>query len=104
MSFGEKVRQRRMEKGMKQAELAEKIDSTLKRQTISKWENEPSAYPKVDHLLSMSVILDVSLDELFADEIAYLKQNTTDNSLSEKYPGLIVGMKAFATAFEKMGL
>lgn len=44
MSFGEKVRQRRMEKGMKQAELAEKIDSTLKRQTISKWENEPSAY------------------------------------------------------------
>lgn len=91
--------------GMTQEELAARIDQELTRQAISKWELGPAAYPKAEPLLCLSVILDISLDELFADELSYLKRNKDDEqSILYLYPGLVAVMKTLIEALKKMNL
>ena len=105
MSFGERLKQRREGMGMTQEKLAALIDEELTRQSISKWETGPAAYPKVEALLCLSVILNISLDELFSDELSYLKRNKEEGpSIVDKYPGLIAGTKALAEALKRMNL
>lgn len=105
MSFGERLKKRREEMGMTQEDLAARIDQELTRQSISKWEIGPVAYPKAEPLLCLSVILDISLDELFADELSYLKRNKEDEpSALDRYPGLVAGMKTLVEALKKMNL
>ena len=54
-----------------QEELAEKL--FVSRQTISNWENERS-YPDVHNLLLLSVLFDVSLDELVKGDVEKMKK------------------------------
>lgn len=64
MKYNEKLRELRVQSGMSQDELAEKLHVT--RQTISKWEqgvNEPDIYT----LKQYSQIFNVSIDELVGD-------------------------------------
>lgn len=99
--FPEKLKERRTALSLSQEELSFRINAELSRQTISKWENGTS-YPEVDKLLILSVILDISLDELFAEELAYLRrEKPIDNDLQERFPGLFAGMIAFAEALKK---
>jgi len=102
MSFGELIKQRREELGMTQEELAVLMDKELTRQAISKWELGPAAYPEVESLLCLSVILDISLDKLFSDELSYLNRNKPSNL--EKYPGLVASIRTFAETLEKIKL
>ena len=105
MKIGERIKLLRISKNMTQEELAAHIDEELTRQSISKWETGPAAYPKVEALLCLSVILNISLDELFSDELSYLKRNKEEGpSLIDKYPGLIAGTKALAEALKRMNL
>lgn len=108
MSFGEKIKRRREELSLTQddvgAYIRVKRDEELSRQAVSKWERD-EAYPEVKSLLLLSVKLDMSLDEMFADELADLRQNKDDSSkFLDKYPGLLVGVKTFAEAIRKMNL
>ena len=61
MEFNEKLLNLRKEKGLSQEELGEKLGVT--RQTVSKWELG-STSPKLDDLLKISELFNVSIDEL----------------------------------------
>lgn len=64
-----------------------------------------ASYPEVDKLLLLSVKLDMSLDEMFADELAYLKRgNGKESSQWDKIPGAIAGLKTFAERLKTLNL
>ena len=67
MSFAERLKQIRKEKGLSQEDLAELLD--VSRQAVSKWE-QGAGYPEVEKLLVLSNRLNISLDSLMAAEIA----------------------------------
>ena len=68
MSFGEKIRKQREKLNMTQEDLSFSINEELSRQSISKWERG-EAFPDVEKLLVLSKILNMSLDEMFSDEL-----------------------------------
>jgi Predicted transcriptional regulators len=104
MSFGEKIRQRREELSLTQEDIGVYFKDELSRQAVSKWEQDV-AYPEVKNLLLLSVKLDVSLDAMFADELAYLRRNKESSpSFLDRYPGILAGLKTFAEAIEKLNL
>lgn len=57
---------------MSQEELAEKIH--VSRQSISNWENERS-YPDIHNLLMMSILFNVSLNDLVKGDVKIMKKN-----------------------------
>ena len=64
MSAGEKIAAARKAKGWSQEELGEKIG--VSTQAVSKWENNQSE-PDKDHLVELSYLLGLSLEELMAN-------------------------------------
>lgn len=70
MEIGNQIRKYRAELSISQEELAEKI--YVSRQTVSNWENAKS-YPDIHSLLLMSVLFDVSLDELIKGDMEKMK-------------------------------
>ncbi len=71
MSFADRLRMSRTEKGFSQERLAE--DLGVSRQSITKWETG-IAYPKIKKLLMLSILLERSLDWLLADERRELEE------------------------------
>ena len=65
MSFAERLRCSRREKGFSQEQLAETVD--VSRQSITKWETG-AAYPELKKLILLSISLDKDLDWLLYDE------------------------------------
>lgn len=63
--FGENLRKAREDKGMTQQTLADKIYVT--RQAVSRWEGG-SRYPDLMTAKKLSIILDISLDDLLRDD------------------------------------
>ena len=70
MSFADRLRMSRKEKGYSQEQLAE--DLGVSRQSITKWETG-TAYPKIKKLLLLSIRLEKSLDWLLFDEKSELE-------------------------------
>ena len=70
MSFADRLRMSRKEKGYSQEQLAE--DLGVSRQSITKWETG-TAYPKIKKLLLLSIRLEKSLDWLLFDEESELE-------------------------------
>lgn len=100
MGFAETLKNRRLELGLTQDDVAALFNEEFSRQSVSKWENGKN-YPEVDQLLILSVKLDISLDKLFADELAYLK-HSKDDDFEEKYPGAVTALKLLARYLEKV--
>ena len=65
MSFAERLKGARKERGLSQEQLAEALD--VSRQSITKWETG-TAYPELKKLILLSVRLGKNLDWLFFDE------------------------------------
>lgn len=63
IEIGKKIKTLRLQKRMTQEELAEKLN--MSSQAVSKWENNVSM-PDIQILPDLSVILGVTIDELFA--------------------------------------
>lgn len=63
IEIGKKIKTLRLQKGMTQEELATKLN--MSSQAISKWENNVTM-PDIQLLPDLSVILGVTIDELFA--------------------------------------
>jgi transcriptional regulator with XRE-family HTH domain len=101
MSFGDKLKSRREEKGLSQDDVAEFLGENFSRQAVSKWERN-EGYPEVNRLLMLAAKLDISLDELFEDELNYLNKNKSNSDILEKYPGIVAGLKAFADCWSKL--
>ena len=65
MSFAERLKTTRKQKGYSQEQLAERLD--VSRQSVTKWETGIS-YPEIKTLLELSSILEKDLDWLLHDE------------------------------------
>ncbi|REH78558.1 transcriptional regulator [Staphylococcus felis] len=85
MDVGQQIRRYRTECELSQAELAEKI--YVSSQTISNWENERS-YPDLHHLIVLSTLFQVSLDQLVKGDVEDMK-NAVDQSNMDKYGWLM---------------
>lgn len=77
--FGNFVCQLREEKGMTQAELAEKLDVTAA--AVSKWENGESK-PRTEKLFELANILGVTAEELMQGQRIPQKQTVTPYGMS----------------------
>lgn len=66
MSYAEKIKEIRKQKGLSQEQLAEVLD--VSRQCVTKWE-AGKCYPEADNLLVLAREFDVSLDWLFSEEV-----------------------------------
>ena len=66
MTIGQKITELRVQKGITQEELAERLD--VSRQSISKWEID-SALPQVDKILSLCDFFGITSDQLLREEV-----------------------------------
>lgn len=76
MEIGKKLKNARIQSGMTQENIAEKIN--VSRQTISNWENEKS-YPDIISVIELSNLYSISLDVLLkGDEkmMEHLEEST----------------------------
>lgn len=71
MELGNQIKRHRTERGLSQDDLAAKI--YVSRQTISSWENDKT-YPDVESLLLLSVLFDVTVDELIKGDMEAMKE------------------------------
>lgn len=71
MEISTQIKKHRLEAGLSQEELAEKIFVT--RQTISNWENSRS-YPDINSLILLSNFFDISLDILVKGDLEEMKE------------------------------
>lgn len=112
MTFGEKLKGLRKEKGYTQEEMAGLLD--VSRQAVSKWESD-RGIPEIDKLLQISNMFGVTLDYLLKRESLdennqsggyYVSRETIDGFLSYKRrqarniaigTGLIIGSDIFGS-------
>ena len=90
MEIGKKLKNARVQSGMTQENVAEKIN--VSRQTISNWENEKS-YPDIISVIELSNLYSISLDVLLkGDEkmIEYLGESTNVVKSNKKLTGAIL--------------
>ena len=71
MEIGRQIRRYRERDQLSQEDLAGKI--YVSRQTISNWENNRS-YPDIQNLMLLSVLFNVSLDELVNEDVDVMKK------------------------------
>lgn len=81
MNLSKQIKKFREQFNFSQEELAKKL--FVSRQTISNWENERS-YPDVHNLLLLSVLFDVSLDELVKGDVEKMKEKISKINM-DKY-------------------
>lgn len=90
MEIGKKLKNARIEAGLTQEKVAEKID--VSRQTISNWENEKS-YPDIISVIALSDLYSVSLDELLKGDqkmAEHLEESTNVVKSNKKLTGAIL--------------
>jgi transcriptional regulator with XRE-family HTH domain len=78
MTFGQRLRQIRENKGITQKELAEKLNVTF--QTISKWENSVTE-PDISTIKEIAKLLNCSIEQLFNDS-EEIKEDETNSKES----------------------
>lgn len=90
MEIGKKLKSTRLQKGLTQEAVAEKIQ--VSRQTISNWENERS-YPDIVSVINLSNLYEISLDELLkGDErmLEHLEESTNVVKSNKKLVAAII--------------
>lgn len=101
MPFGDRLKKRRDEKGLTQDDIADFIGEDFTRQAVSKWERG-EAFPETDKLLRLAVKLDISLDELFTDELVHYRKGKDAGTTENSYPGLVAGLKTLADSLDRL--
>ncbi len=71
MSIGKRIQQLRIDNGLTQEQLAEKL--AVSRQSISKWEMDQSL-PEIDKVVQMSKVLSVGTDQILLEEADKLRR------------------------------
>lgn len=87
MNFSKQLKKYRELHGFSQEILAEKIYVT--RQTISKWENDKS-YPDIHNLLALSILFDITLDELVKGDMEIMKNVVGNENLEKNTKGMLI--------------
>ncbi|EJT5244950.1 helix-turn-helix transcriptional regulator, partial [Listeria monocytogenes] len=70
MEIGKRIREYRKIYNLSQEQLADKI--FVSRQTVSNWENDKT-YPDIQIIVSLSILFNVSLDELIREDLEEMK-------------------------------
>ena len=86
MEVGKKLKDARIQSGLTQENVAEKIN--VSRQTISNWENEKS-YPDIINIIELSNLYSISLDVLLKGDkkmIEQLEESTNVVKSNKKLP------------------
>lgn len=86
MNLSKQIKKHRERLSLSQEGLTEKL--YVSRQTISNWENEKS-YPDVHNLLLLSVLFDVSLDELVKGDVEQMKE-TIEKTEMDRYTKMML--------------
>lgn len=76
MELGSQIKRHRTERKLSQDDLAAKI--YVSRQTVSNWETDKT-YPDVESLLLLSVLFDVTIDELIKGDVEAMKQAVSND-------------------------
>ena len=103
MELGSQIKRHRTDRGLSQDDLAAKI--YVSRQTVSSWENDKT-YPDVESLLLLSVLFDVTVDELIKGDVEAMKKaiaNDYKKMVALSWGGLaiaIVGVVAGITQWD----
>lgn len=100
MTFAEKLKSIRKQAGMSQEQLAEKLG--VSRQAVTKWETD-AGIPDIENLMAISVLFDISIDELLSNEreakktAEYLFESVTEYDIDEpkRYDMKFGGAKQF---------
>lgn len=82
MDFGQKLKNLRIDNGLTQEQLAEKIFVT--RTAISKWETG-KGYPGIDSLKAISSLFHISIDELISEADIENKQKQDNKNAKIMY-------------------
>ena len=93
MEIGKKLKKARVQSGLTQENVAEKIN--VSRQAISNWENEKS-YPDIISVIELSNLYSISLDDLLkGDEkmIEHLEESTNVVKSNQKMIALAFSAK-----------
>lgn len=105
MELGRQIKYYRERDGLSQEKLAEKI--YVSRQSISNWENERS-YPDIHNILQLSILFNVSLDELVKGDVDMMKKEVARNKFNFWGNGMIINMVlmplSIAPALKLLGL
>lgn len=86
MNFSKQLKKYRELNGYSQETLAEKIYVT--RQTISKWENDKT-YPDIHNLIALSVLFDITLDELVKGDVDTMKKIVNSEHMDKNTKGML---------------
>ena len=81
MAFHQMIKERRKQLGMTQEELAKELN--VSRSAISNWEIGRN-YPDITTLIELAQMYQVSLDELFYDDIDLVNKFAEDNKKKEQ--------------------
>ncbi len=78
MTTGEKISLLRKKKGLTQEELSEILK--VSRQSVSRWEMD-TTFPETDKLITLSKLLECSIDFLLNDNIQEVEENQVEPSI-----------------------
>ena len=81
MFIGEKIKTCRMESGLSQEDLAEKLDTS--RQTISSWENGKT-YPSIKQITILSNLFNVSIEVLIKEDVEIMRESLDADEKAKK--------------------
>ena len=90
MMLGQKLKEARIESGLSQENVAEKIN--VSRQTISNWENEKT-YPDIISVIKLSDLYSISLDTLLKGDqkmVEHLEESTNVVESNKKLIGSFI--------------
>ena len=73
MTFGEKLKQARLDAGLSQEQLAEQL--SVSRSAVAKWETD-KGLPDIENLKGISRLLNVSIDSLLSGDESFSLQTT----------------------------
>jgi len=81
MDIGKRIREHRKIYNLSQEQLADKI--FVSRQTVSNWENNKT-YPDIQIIVSLSILFNVSLDELIREDLEEMKMKISNNKATKR--------------------
>lgn len=81
MDIGKRIREYRKIYNLSQEQLADKI--FVSRQTVSNWENNKT-YPDIQIIVSLSILFNVSLDELIREDFEEMKMKISNNKATKR--------------------
>jgi len=81
MEIGKRIREYRKIYNLSQEQLADKI--FVSRQTVSNWENGKT-YPDIQIIVSLSILFNVSLDELIREDLEEMKMKINNKKANKR--------------------